>query len=127
MTDIDSILALLSHDAAATIRAALVHAPTIEGHRAAVITDCHRGVAFGYVAEDYAKALKATGVLAVRNLRNVYLWDTTQGIGQLAATGPGPKAKIGALVASADVLDASKVYFATPAAEAAFARAGWAK
>lgn len=102
-------------------------AVVMDGYRPAVVTDFHCGVAFAYVPEDYALQIHNTGCMNVRNLRNVFAWDTDEGIGQLAARGPGPKAKIGAVVEEAAILDASKVYFCSANAEMAFLNGRWVK
>ena len=93
-----------------------------DGARAAVITDIHRGVGFGYVPKDYDGV---ASTVRVTNLRHCWGWDVKEGIGQLASDGPGENARIGATVTEALVRDVSKVLFCTAKAEAAFLKAGW--
>lgn len=139
MTDrtgvINTLLALLNDDGKEELLALLNEqlgvkpsAPTLEGHFPAIITDTTRGVAFGYVPDNWSLVLKETGSLPVRNMRNCFYWGgTTGGIGSLAVTGPGPNARIGATVVEANVVNVSKVLRCSEAAERAFAEAGWSK
>jgi len=60
--------------------------------QAVIVTTKHRGVFFGYI--DPAKLTSTT--VALSDARMAIRWGTTQGVQQLAATGPTADSKVGA-------------------------------
>lgn len=63
--------------------------------RPVIITTEHRGVFFGRTAKD-AQDIVDTKTVSLSGARMAIYWGTTQGVMQLAHTGPTDKSKIGA-------------------------------
>ena len=86
--------------------------------RAVVVCTSARGVFFGYTKDTSGETIK------LRGGRNAYQWGTTEGIGQLGSTGPGPNARIGA-PCDVEVRGITAVFACSDAAVAAWEKATW--
>jgi hypothetical protein len=62
--------------------------------KAVLVTTQHRGVFFGLVPDDQDMTART---MALKQARCAIYWGTTNGIAELAATGPTANSKIGAL------------------------------
>jgi len=60
--------------------------------KAVLVTTKHRGVFFGYIDPETL----TNSTVALTDARMAIRWGTTQGVQQLAATGPTDSSKIGA-------------------------------
>lgn len=82
-----------------------------------LVTTKHRGVFFGYVAEDQ----DLTGrTLALKGARMAIYWGTTSGVAELAETGPTSKSRVGARADIPVLHDVTAIFAVTPAAAAAW-------
>jgi len=89
----------------------------------AILTNSERGVYFGWIKPEDAASESRN--IRTYGVRNCYFWDTNAGIGSLAQTGPGPKAKIGAPVTEAILGLKANVFFCEIPAVEAFNTAVW--
>lgn len=90
-----------------------------------VVTTSHRDVWFGVLGQMPKTPEK---VLRLLHARHGYYWGTgIDGIGGLAATGPGPGAKIGAVVPELQIRDVVAVLRCSDAARDRWESATWAK
>lgn len=60
--------------------------------KAIIVTTQHRGVFFGLAPEDQDLTART---MSLKDARMAIYWGTTNGIAELAATGPTSKSKIG--------------------------------
>lgn len=66
-------------------------------------------------------------IVRLGDMRPVFSWAGTQGIGGLATVGPLPGSKIGPPAPVGIVSEVSTIWQCTPEAVAAWAAAGWAR
>jgi hypothetical protein len=86
-----------------------------------VVTTEFRGVFFGYLAED-----KAPASITLKDARNCVFWDASlRGVLGLAATGPGPKCRIGPKVPSVTLWKISGLFTCTGEAAKAWEAGPW--
>ena len=78
-----------------------------------IVTTEHRGVFFGQVPDEQDLDAKTMGL---DSARCAIYWGTTGGIGQLAATGPTDKSRIGDSADIRALHDITAVWECTPAA-----------
>lgn len=95
-----------------------------ENDRFVLVTDQHRTVWCGYTDQD---GPTPEDTITLREMRHVYYFDTSEGIGELAQSGPGRTAKIGDVIPEAVVNEVSVVMETTNDAEERFASQGWGK
>lgn len=87
--------------------------------KAIIVTTAHRGVFFGFVADDQDLNAKT---MALQDARCAIYWGTTGGVGQLAATGPTEKSRIGTPADICAIHDITAVLACTDVAVAAWTR-----
>ena len=83
--------------------------------RQVIITTEYRGVYYGTLVEQTERTCILEGA------RMVIRWGTTEGVDQLAATGPTEKSKLGAVAARVWLCGITSVVDCTPEAEKAWA------
>jgi hypothetical protein len=81
--------------------------------RPVIVCTEHRGVFFGYAADT------AGDVIHLRDARMAIHWGTTNGVMQLAETGPTRDSKLSAK-ADIEIRKITSIFNVTPAAEAAW-------
>ena len=83
--------------------------------KAIIVTTQHRGVFFGLVQDDQDMNART---MALKDARCAIRWGTTNGVAELAATGPGKNSKIGSAVDLDALHDITAVWAVTEAAAA---------
>jgi hypothetical protein len=81
-----------------------------------IITTSFRGVYYGRLV------WKRGSECLLADARMCIYWGTTDGVDQLAATGPTPKSKIGAQVPLVRLFGLTSISLVTPEAEATWAK-----
>lgn len=87
-----------------------------QGYKPVIVTTIYRGVFFGYTKNHMQTNVN------LRRARMAIQWGTTQGLLELAETGPTSQSKIGA-VADAYLHGVNAVFRVTPEAEQAWLEA----
>lgn len=89
-----------------------------------LVTTAHRGVFFGYVAEDADLTQKT---IRLERARMCVYWATDMhGVLGLATTGPSSGCRIGPAVSALTLMDITSVSEVTAAARDAWEKAPWA-
>lgn len=83
--------------------------------KAILVTTQHRGVFFGLVPDDQDMNART---MALTGARCAIRWGTTEGVAQLAATGPTKESRIGAQADIPALHDITAVWAVTPEAQA---------
>lgn len=95
-----------------------------EPRKAVLVTTAHKGIFFGYLASDVAKAQ-----ITITRGRNIIYFDAaTKGFMGLAENGPTPGCRIGpAVVGNSTLFDITGVFEVSDAAIPKFEEAPWSQ
>lgn len=90
--------------------------------RPVLVTTAHRGVFFGYLADE-VEAGEGYSTVTLESARCAIRWSTTKGFLELADVGPNSSSKIGARAPRIVLRKVTSLADCTPAAAAAWEKA----